>query len=148
MADSSSLWIKICGLRDVETAVQVAELGADAIGINFFTGSPRCVDDLATAAQILQALPETTTAVGVFVNHPAAEIREICQATGLRTVQLHGDESNTLIGELAEFRVIRALRFSQDGLSMHASKGRTGERGRRSIGRGSRRNSAKTRGRR
>ena len=35
--------IKICGLRDAQAALQVAKLGADAIGLVFYPPSPRHV---------------------------------------------------------------------------------------------------------
>lgn len=108
------LWIKICGIRDVETAVRVAGLGADAVGINFYAGSPRHVADVETAAAIVEALPAGVEAVGVFVNHTAAQIREICTATGLSTIQLHGDEPDSLIDELSDLQVIRAIRVGED----------------------------------
>jgi phosphoribosylanthranilate isomerase len=111
---AEQLWIKICGIRDVATAVRVAELGADAIGINFYAGSPRCVADVATAAAIVTALPASVEAVGVFVNHSARQIREICTATGLTSVQLHGDEPDSTIDELSDLTVIRAIRIEQD----------------------------------
>jgi phosphoribosylanthranilate isomerase len=108
------LWIKICGIRDVETAVRVAELGADAIGINFCDGSPRHVANADTAAAIVKSLPTGVAAVGVFVNQSADQIREICAATGMTTVQLHGDEPDSLIDELPDLQVIRAIRIGED----------------------------------
>lgn len=116
ISESDRLWIKICGVRDVSTAVESAKLGADAIGLNFYERSPRFVGSLDTASKIVRALPETAVAVGVFVNREASEIREICSATGVRCVQLHGDEPDCLIGELSEYTVIRALR-PQNGLT-------------------------------
>lgn len=113
------MWVKICGIRDVETALGVAERGADAIGLNFYAGSPRCVES-TRAATIVQALPPRVTPVGVFVNHSVEEIREICREVGLETVQLHGDEPVTLVEELAEFRVIRALRLDEDATALGA----------------------------
>lgn len=109
---SRALWVKICGIRDVETARRVAELGADAIGLNFYNGSPRCVADVASAAEIVATLPETTVAVGVFVNYSAAEIHEVCGRTGLHLVQLHGDEPDSMLDDLVGLRVIRAVRVS------------------------------------
>lgn len=108
------LWIKICGIRDVETAVRVCDLGANAIGINFYAASPRHVADVATAAAIVEAVPPGVESVGVFVNHTVEQIRQICAATGLRTVQLHGDEPDSVIDELSELQVIRAIRVGED----------------------------------
>jgi phosphoribosylanthranilate isomerase len=114
MPDAVSLWIKICGIRDVETAVRVADLGADAIGINFYADSPRCVPNLETAQAIANALPAPAIAVGVFVNHSVDEIRQIVQVTGLKAIQLHGDEPVETIGALQDLNVIRALRIAGD----------------------------------
>lgn len=91
----------------------IAEAGADAIGLNFYDRSPRCVN-VSVARQIVDALPSDVTPVGLFVNHTADEIRRIVSETGLTTVQLHGDEPTSLIAELAEFRIIRALRTDGD----------------------------------
>ena len=38
------MWVKICGIRDVKTAKQIVSLKPDAVGLNFFAKSPRCVD--------------------------------------------------------------------------------------------------------
>ncbi len=104
-----SIWIKICGIRDVETARAVAALGPDAIGLNFYADSPRVVSP-ETAADVVAALPASVAPVGVFVNHLSADVRSICQRVGLSTVQIHGDESPDIIVQLGDFRVIRAFR--------------------------------------
>ena len=110
------MWIKICGIRDVETAAAVAALGVQAIGLNFFARSPRVVEP-DTAARIVADLPPDVEPVGVFVNHTVSEIENICRRTGLRTVQLHGDESPDIVAALAaRFRIIRAFRVGDDGL--------------------------------
>lgn len=109
---SERLWVKICGLRDLPSALQAAAAGADAIGLNFFSGSPRHLADVGLAREIVAALPETTSAVGVFVNQSVQEIRRLCEATGLTTVQLHGDEPDSMIRDLSGLRVIRAVHTS------------------------------------
>ncbi len=91
----------------------VAASGADAIGLNFYEPSPRCVSDIV-ARDIVAALPSGVTPVGVFVNHSVDEIRRIGRMCGLTTVQLHGDESASMIAELRRFHVIRALRTDGD----------------------------------
>jgi phosphoribosylanthranilate isomerase len=111
------MWIKVCGIRDVQTAQTVAQAGADAIGLNFYAQSPRVVAP-EIAADIVAALDNATEAVGVFVNHSVAEIRAICRRCGLRTIQLHGDEPPQHVADLAgEYHVIRAFRVGEQGLS-------------------------------
>lgn len=114
ISETDNLWIKICGIRDVDTAVCVADLGADAIGLNFYAKSPRHVPDIETARNIVAAVPDHVQTVGVFVNHTSREIADICAATGIDLVQLHGDEPDNIFDELGDLRVIRALRIDGD----------------------------------
>ncbi len=101
--------IKICGVRNVRDARACIELGASMIGLNFYPRSPRYIE-LNVARQIVEAIPRSVEAVGVFVDAPADEIRSIANAAGIRCVQLHGDFSPETCRELArEFRVIRAF---------------------------------------
>jgi len=46
--------IKICGITNVEDAVAAVDAGADAIGLNFYEKSPRCVSP-STAKRIVEA---------------------------------------------------------------------------------------------
>ncbi len=102
--------IKICGLTDVSQALACAELGADAIGLVFFTKSPRNVS-VETARAISTALPKHVTATGVFVNESYEGILEKIEHCGLKAVQLHGDESPDLVSKLMGrgLRVIKVL---------------------------------------
>jgi phosphoribosylanthranilate isomerase len=84
--------VKICGVTRLEDALLAARLGADAIGLNFWPGSRRCVS-AERGAEIARALPAGVRAVGVFVNQPRAEVLRIARAAGLHAVQLHGDET-------------------------------------------------------
>jgi phosphoribosylanthranilate isomerase len=84
------LWVKVCGVTRVDEAVEIARLDADALGLNFYPGSPRCLD-LATAGAILRELPDSVEPVGVFVNRPLREVAaEVAALTRLRTIQWHG----------------------------------------------------------
>jgi phosphoribosylanthranilate isomerase len=93
--------VKICGVTNVEDALRAAALGADAVGLNFHPGSPRCID-LATAAAIVRELPLFTRAVGVFVNKSASELVGFFAPLGLHrwihTIQWHGDNDKREIG--------------------------------------------------
>ena len=82
--------VKICGVTAVEDAVAAAELGASAIGLLFWPGSPRCVER-ERAREIVKALPPFVSAVGVFVDQ-VDEAAELAPDLGLAAVQFHGDE--------------------------------------------------------
>jgi phosphoribosylanthranilate isomerase len=113
------MWIKICGVRTSEAARAAAAAGADAIGLNFFAGSPRAVD-AAEAMGIVRAVPEAVTPVGVFVNHPVRTVVETVRECGLRAVQLHGDEPPGVLAELRQaldgVHLIRAWRLGVEGI--------------------------------
>ncbi|MEU5433597.1 phosphoribosylanthranilate isomerase [Streptomyces sp. NPDC020719] len=86
----SDLFVKICGLRterDVDTAV---DAGADAIGFVFAAGA-RTVD-ADTARRLALRVPAHVLTVGVFRRQPLDEVRRLTEESGIRAVQLHGDE--------------------------------------------------------
>jgi phosphoribosylanthranilate isomerase len=84
--------VKICGITRTQDALAAAELGADALGFNFWPRSKRRVE-VEKAAEIASELPPFVLRVGVFVNQPRAEVVRIASRTGMQAVQLHGDES-------------------------------------------------------
>ena len=112
------MWIKVCGIRDVGTAMAIAGFGVDAIGLNFFAKSPRSVDR-ATASAIVNALPTAVEAVGLFVNHAIGDVLETASECGLKTVQLHGDEPPEFLAQLQaacpELKLLRAFRIGAEG---------------------------------
>lgn len=91
--------VKVCGLRTVEDAERCVELGAAAIGLNFWAGSPRCVD-VGTARSIVRAIGDHVQTVGVFVELSLGQIREILEKTGIAWAQLHGDEPPEMVAAL------------------------------------------------
>jgi phosphoribosylanthranilate isomerase len=117
------MWVKICGIRDVSTAERVAALSPDAIGLNFYSPSPRFVSR-DVAREIASRLPFAISAVGVFVNHSVMEIAETVSACGLTMVQLHGDEPPeflaTLQATLSAPPLIRAWRMGGDLADLEA----------------------------
>jgi phosphoribosylanthranilate isomerase len=107
------MFIKICGITSAEDARMVARAGANAIGLNFYRSSPRFVE-VATAHEIVAALPPYVDAVGVFVNCDSPEISHVAHQLGLRTVQLHGDVSPELVARLRAFSVIPAFPLADE----------------------------------
>ncbi len=91
--------IKICGITRLEDALEAARLGADALGFNFWPGSRRHLPPEAAAAMIAR-LPPFVTPVGIFVNQPEEEILAAARESGVRVLQLHGDEPPDLCARL------------------------------------------------
>ena len=105
--------VKICGVTRLEDALLAAELGAWAVGLNFWSGTPRRVDADA-ATQIAAALKRRTEVVGLFVNPTLDEVAATADAVGLTMLQLHGDEGPAFCAEAARrtgCRVIKAVRI-------------------------------------
>jgi phosphoribosylanthranilate isomerase len=86
-----SVRVKICGITRLEDALRAAELGADALGFNFWPGSKRHVAPEA-AREIIARLPPFVTSVGLFVNQDRELVRRVSALAGIAAVQLHGDE--------------------------------------------------------
>src|SRR5207244_105916 len=84
--------IKICGITRLDDAEAAVALGAGALGFIFWPGSPRFIDPYRARA-IVAALPSFVTAVGVFVNQPAAHVNGVASLVRLGAIQLHGDET-------------------------------------------------------
>ena len=105
--------VKICGVTNLEDALAAVELGADALGFNFFPPSPRYVSP-QQAAEIIQELPAMVSAVGVFAGEEyAKKVREIAETARVDSIQLHGPR--TAPAELlGRYRLIRAFQVGPD----------------------------------
>lgn len=84
--------VKICGVTSMQDAELCIAAGADAIGLNFYPGSARCVS-MEAAADIVRAISKRVLTVGVFVDASHAQIAQCQQQVGIACVQLHGDET-------------------------------------------------------
>ncbi len=81
-------FIKLCGMTRAVDVALAGELGANAVGFVLWPASPRAVAASDLTA-LIDALPESTTPVGVFVSPSADDIRRALDA-GIRAVQVHG----------------------------------------------------------
>jgi phosphoribosylanthranilate isomerase len=93
------MWIKICGLNDPATARAIAELRPNAVGLNFYEKSVRCVSQ-DIARQIVDSLPAEIQAVGVFVDPAAAFVQQTVIRCGLGGVQIHASGPSDSLSEL------------------------------------------------
>lgn len=104
----SPVRIKICGITRAEDALAATRLGADALGFNFWPGSRRFVAPAAARA-IVARLPPFVVPVGVFVNQPEEEVVAMARESGVRVLQLHGDEPPEACARMP-FPVVKAIR--------------------------------------
>src|SRR5918912_462354 len=91
--------VKVCGITNLADAEKALEYGADALGFNFYSASPRFVTPQKASA-IVHALPERKWNVALFVNETQERVREILACGAFRDerrgydfVQFHGEES-------------------------------------------------------
>jgi phosphoribosylanthranilate isomerase len=103
--------IKICGIRDEESALTAADAGADAVGFMFVRTSPRFIDP-QDAYGIMAGLPPMVSSVGVFANPTVDEFSDVEEACPTIYSQLHGDEDVQLVRSCGP-DVIKAVRFSE-----------------------------------
>ncbi len=94
--------VKVCGVRTFEDAAACVDLGVDALGLNFWPGTPRRIE-LEVARRIVAAFADQVELVGVFVDAPLDEVRARREAIGFAWAQLHGDESPADVEALLPF---------------------------------------------
>ncbi len=92
-------WLKICGVTRASDAERVADLGADALGLNFVHGSKRRLT-LEQARPIVEAVRGRIELVAVVANPTDAEIEALRQELGIEWLQLHGDEAAARVSRL------------------------------------------------
>jgi phosphoribosylanthranilate isomerase len=108
------MFIKVCGITNLEDALAAVEAGADALGFNFYRRSPRYIAP-DVARRITEQLPSTVMKVGVFVNESEPiDVALIADSAGLTAVQLHGDESPEYCSQLRDRFTIKAVRARDD----------------------------------
>ena len=108
----NNMFIKICGITNIDDALAAVTAGADALGFNFYKPSPRYITP-QSAREIIEQLPSSILTVGVFVNEESAA--RIAAEAGVAALQLHGDESPSYCRKLATDRyVIKTLAVSND----------------------------------
>jgi phosphoribosylanthranilate isomerase len=82
--------VKICGICDAAGAEMAAESGADLLGFHFCSSDRRVTPEEAKA--IIDGLAVRPKIVGVFLDQPEDEVRQIAEFVELDFLQLHGSE--------------------------------------------------------
>jgi phosphoribosylanthranilate isomerase len=109
--------VKICGLTNLHDAELAVELGAWALGMIFYDGSPRrCAPE--EAERIAAVLRRKAELCGVFVNAPLEHVVTRSESVGLSMLQFSGDEGPAFCAEAARrtgTRVIKAVQVAGPG---------------------------------
>lgn len=103
--------VKICGLKKTADVQTVIENGGDMIGF-VFAPSKRQVS-IKQAQELTKQIPASIKKVGVFVNPTLEEVKTAIAQVPLDLVQLHGEESESLIAQI-ERPVIKAYKADGD----------------------------------
>lgn len=104
--------VKICGITRATDAQAAVAAGADAVGFVFYRPSPRYLDPAAAAA-IIAALPPFVSAVGLFVDAEAADVRAVLEVVPLSMLQFHGAEAPAFCAAYGR-PYIKAVRMRPD----------------------------------
>jgi phosphoribosylanthranilate isomerase len=103
----SSFIVKVCGITCEEDARVAVEAGANALGFNFYTKSPRYVEP-ERAAQITERVTGDYLKVGVFVVERAFSLpRWLSSERLLDVLQLHGHMNG--FSAPPDYRIWRAI---------------------------------------
>ncbi len=94
------MFVKICGITNEDDALLAVAMGADAVGF-VFAPSPRQVS-AQVVFDITRRLPPEILTVGVFRGDLPDRIFDVVAKSGIKAVQLHGNEPLSTVVALAD----------------------------------------------
>ncbi len=109
--------IKICGLTNVEDALDAVAAGADFLGFVLWERSLRHVT-VERAREIARQLPPSTPRVGVFVDATVEQVMFSLRVCDFAALQFHGQESPAYCQQFGVM-TIKAFRI-RDAASLSA----------------------------
>ncbi|MFZ3106057.1 MAG: phosphoribosylanthranilate isomerase [Candidatus Hydromicrobium sp.] len=120
------VWIKICGITNIDDAKSISELRVDAVGFVLSANGPRRVE-VITAYRIIEALrtgENKISMVGVFVNEEIGRVLNDYRNLRLDYIQLSGDEDMDYLKDLKEkakdIKIIKSIRIKNKSESYRA----------------------------
>lgn len=84
--------IKVCGMRESQNILALAELQPDFMGFIFYGKSARFTGEILEK-KTLKSLPKSIKKTGVFVNESFEKIVDTWKEFDLDLIQLHGNET-------------------------------------------------------
>ncbi len=93
------MFVKVCGITQLDDALIAAEVGADLLGFVFYPASPRYIAPTRAGAiaRAVKARAPAVRCVGVFVQPEAGFAERVLAEADLDAAQLHGCAPTDLI---------------------------------------------------
>src|SRR5574344_118958 len=85
--------VKICGITNLNDALNAINAGASALGFVFYKPSPRYIEP-QKALEIVEKLPPFVQSVGLFVNENEELINSVCKSSKMQLAQIIDDENS------------------------------------------------------
>lgn len=85
--------VKICGITNLNDALNAINAGASALGFVFYKPSPRYISP-EKALEIVEKLPPFVQSVGLFVNENEEFINSVCKSSKMQLAQIIDDENS------------------------------------------------------
>jgi len=105
--------VKVCGVRDDRGARSCVDADVDLVGFNFVPSSKRYLS--LEHARALVAVVGSERSVGVFRDQAVPDVLRTARETGVRWIQLHGEETPDQCATIREngFKIIKACAVTQ-----------------------------------
>lgn len=109
------MYVKVCGITNLDDALAAAEAGADVLGFNCIPTSKRFIERARLRSLIapLRRAAPGLLGVAVVADLSAREALVLLDELGLDRLQLHGDEPPEAVRELG-VRGFKALRVGDE----------------------------------
>jgi len=104
--------VKICGITNLNDAMDAINAGADALGFVFYDKSPRYIDP-QDAKKIIDKIPPFVQTVGLFVNMNAPQIDFICKRSTVDVAQIIQENTDVKFYKSLQTRHIDVLRVQK-----------------------------------
>jgi phosphoribosylanthranilate isomerase len=104
--------VKICGITNLQDALDAINAGANALGFVFYKKSPRYIEAIK-AKEIVDKLPPFIQTVGLFVNEDENFINEICLEAKMQLAQII-DDNEIINYDLLKVKYLKVLRAKEE----------------------------------
>ena len=104
------LKVKICGITNYDDALNATNLGADYLGFQLIKDSPKKVSD-KMLKEVNEKLPPFVLAVGIFIDQDSKTITKVVKKTGIKVVQLNGNETPEFCKALSVSLGIKVFKY-------------------------------------